>query len=121
MAYSVLRHCMRPSEYLDEIRLSCDAENFLQFTTNDRSDLSVRYLQYLVIAASTQKATNQRPIFRCPVRKFVVNKSAGQNAFAFCPSHEETERWRQRCAGFIVVSKCHGNGRAVPDFVELRR
>ncbi len=84
---AVLRHRSRPLVDFDELRLSCDAKNLLELAPNHVDDLGVRQLQYLRIAASTQKTANQRLILRRAIGKFTVDESAGEDALAFCPRH----------------------------------
>ena len=115
MADAVLRHGGLPFVNAREERCGAEAEYLLQFVADDGDDGVVGKLPDAFRSRSGEEAAQQGAIFGGAVRKFVVDESRGQQAFAFTAGNEKSKAGWERLADFAIVTEADGDGGTVAD------
>src|SRR5208282_5202320 len=121
VADRILRHGGLPFVDARKQRLGIEgsSNDLPQFAANDFENFCFARLQDLLIARAAERAAYDSAIFRCAVRKFVVDESGCEHTVAFTARHQESEaRWK-RAAHFFVVTERDGHRGTVLNLAQL--
>src|ERR1039458_8009116 len=84
-----------------------------QFAANDFENFCFARLQDLLVARAAEKAADKGTIFRCAVRKFVVDEGGREHTAALAARHQKSEAWWKRATHLFIVTERNGHRRAV--------
>src|ERR1700733_15730115 len=105
MADAILRHGRLPFIYAGEEGRGSEADDLMQFGANDGDDGVVGKIPDIFCVRSGEEAAQQGAVFGRAMRKFIVDKGGGEEAFAFAARNKEAEAGRERLANLASVAE----------------
>ena len=121
MADGILRHGGLPFVDARKQRFGIEgnANDLPQFVANDFENFFFARFEDLLVARAAEKAADEGAIFRCTMRKFVVDEGGREHTMAFTARHQESEAWWKRAPHFFVVTERDGHRRTVPNLAQI--